>query len=97
MEVDDSDLYAPFDNLQNLAIWILYHSNFVNRKSLPQFLCQHMYGLAHWLGLSEAQRQEKLAEARSVINKMSTFYLLLTPWEYTGPRSGKRLGWVSEW
>lgn len=46
--------------------------------------------------LSEAQRQEKLAEARSVINKMSTFYMLLQPWEYTEPHSGKRLGWVSE-
>ena len=54
---ENQDGYWPFANLESLAAWALYHSNFVNRKRLPQFLFQQMHGLPQWLKLSKKNSQ----------------------------------------
>ena len=50
---ESQDDYSPFANLESLAAWALYHSNFVNRKRLPQLLFQQMHGLPQWLKLNK--------------------------------------------
>ena len=82
-------IIRPFANLESLAAWTLYHSNFVNRKRLPQFHFQQMHGLPQWLKLSKIQQEEQSAELRSVINNINKFFPLLEPWEYVDRHSGR--------
>ena len=84
----------PFISWVHYVAWCYYHSNFVPRDQLPDFLVEHQFGLTNTLQWSNEEFCQRRQECIKIINEVKELYPLITPVVYTDQSTGRKMTWV---